>query len=352
MKSLIPIDIRPARPPLARAAVAMLALLLSTASVAGAAAGNEAEFRRALIFATQDKTKAAREIIDRLLARSQASRGKKSASGADATSDDVERDRLVMTKARLLYQEGDAKASIEIYKMIPPESDYWLESLEERAWAHLRQGEHGAALAQLKTLRAPLFARILGPEPFFLEGLVHLRVCDYPAVFEAIKSFKSAYRERLVDLQNLAQGRPSEAAARAIAKLRVGAIAWKTIAPEAGKLPRLFHRDEEFLRRIRALKGGQAVDSGYAQQRLQELAVRDLKEAETILSKMHLLEAEVIQRIHIAERPKGRVNRDLELAKGEEVLVFRDTGEYWMDELDKYRIKVRGCPEAAKSGGQ
>lgn len=322
------------RPQRALASI-MVAVALASSAHAGGGKSDKVEFEKALNLATQDKTKPAHKIIDKLLA---------------SRTTDVSKDRLLMTKGRLLFQDGDVRGSLKYYEQVPSDSDHWLEALEERGWAHLRLGEHGEALAQLRTIKAPMFESLVGPEPFFLTGLIHLKVCDYPAIFESIKEFKTKFRPRLVAMQSLAQNGTSEAAAKVVAKLRTQPLTWKTIAPEAGRLPRLFHRDELLMIRAAELKAGRS-DGAQTLRRLQQLASRDVKEVGDILQKMHLLEAEVIQRIHMAEKPNTRANKDVNLAKGEEVLVFEDKGEYWLDELDKFRVKVSGCPDLKTTTG-
>jgi hypothetical protein len=314
------------------AATLIAALVIGSAAQAGPR--DASDFNKALELATQDKTKAAHKIVDRLL----------------SAKTDIPRDRLLMTKGRLLFQDGDVKASLTFYEQVPTDSDHWLEALEERAWAHARMGEHGQALAQLRSLKAPLFEPLVGPEPYFLTGLIHLKICDYPKIFDAIKEFQAKYRGRVVAMQQLARTGNSEAAQKAIAKLRTAPLAWKTIATEASQLPRLFHRDTILIARVNAMKTG-GSDASPIFKRLQQLAQRDNKEISDIIQKMHLLEAEVIQRIHMAENPKNRGNRNEDLKKGEEVLVFADTNEFWLDELNNYHVNVKGCPESL-TGGQ
>ncbi len=304
-------------------------------------ASDLSEFDRALRLATGDRTKAAHQIIDRLL-------GKSSDEAAKPTS--VPRDRLLMTKARLLYQDGDVRSALKVFEQVPSDSDWWIESLEERAWGHLRIGEHGLALAQLNTLKAPMFKPLVGPEPYFLTGLIHLRVCDYPKVFDSIKTFKTEYRDRLVAIQNLANVGQTENSLKALTKLQSGALTLHTIISEANYLPRFLLRDREFIQHMENSKKGNTKSLTLAGLRLKALAERDVKEMSEILKKMQLLEAEVIQRIHIAEKPKGRAHRSVEIPKGEEVLMFNDTGEFWLDELDRYHVSAKGCPDA--TGGQ
>jgi hypothetical protein len=292
-----------------------------------AASNGTAELNKAMRLAGQDKTKQARVIVDALL---------------NDKNSGVPQDRLLMTKARLLFQDGDMKHALETYQQVPSGSDYWLESLEEKAWAFTRQGEYGNALASLKTLKAPLFEPLVGPEPYFLTGLIHLKVCDYPKIFDSLKEFKEKFRPRLVAIQELSKTGTSQAAREAVEKLRTQPLEWKTIAVEANLLPRLFHRDAEMARLVKALQKGNATSANVLA-RLQQLAQRDMKETGLILQKMQLLEAEVIQRIHIAEKP-GRSNRSSMIARNSDTLVFPDTDEYWIDELDKYHVNVSGCP--------
>ena len=308
-----------------------LALALNGAT-AFAKSNDRAEFEKALTLATSNKTKPANAIIDQLL--------KKKTAG-------VPQDRLLMTKARLVYQDGDMKKAIEFYQQIPSASDYWLESLEEKAWAYLRIGEHGNALASLNTLKAPLFEPLVGPEPYFLAGLIHLRVCDYPKIFDSIKEFKEKFRPRLIAIQELSNTGTSKAAREVVQKLSSEPLVWKTIAAEAKELPRLFHRDAILAARVRAMKKGQATSQD-VMARLQQLAKNDMQEISDILQKVQLLEAEVIQRIHMAEKPNTRANRSSDIARNSDTLVFPDTNEYWMDELDKYHVNVKGCPDEGK----
>ncbi len=56
-------------------------------------------------------------------------------------------DKDKMNKARELYAKGKLEAAVEIYSKIQPSSDFWLEALEERAWARTRQGKFEESLA-------------------------------------------------------------------------------------------------------------------------------------------------------------------------------------------------------------
>jgi len=303
--------------------------LIAGASVAQAATVGRAQTSMPSILqkSTSSQLDAALKDLDRELAKKDVS----------------DRDRLQMTKARLLYENSRLRDAIASYEQIPSDSDYWLESLEERAWAHLRLDEPDRALAILRTIQAPLFRSIVGPESYFLVAFIRYRICDFPAVFTSLKEFQEAYRDRLTSLQALADGKASEPATKVLASLREKPLVWSTIAQQASKLPLYLHRDREMQRLASALRRSEPGASAQAMERLRELARLDLTEIKRILQKMHILEAEVIQRIHTAEKMKSRRLKPLEIADRSEVLIFKDTGEFWADELDRYQVQVNAC---------
>ncbi|MGE0632924.1 MAG: hypothetical protein AB7O96_10980, partial [Pseudobdellovibrionaceae bacterium] len=80
--------------------------------------------------------------------------------------------------------------------------------------------------------------------------------------------------------------------------------------------------------------------------RLAKLAEVETEENAKMLQKINLIEIETIQRVHTDQE----LNKN-SYAKGEfkkttaEDLVFPDDGHPWMDELDKYQVKVNSCPQ-------
>ena len=82
----------------------------------------------------------------------------------------VSKEKSLMDQARTSYQNGNLDAALNTYQKIPQNSDYWVESLEERAWTHLRKGDNNQALSLITTLTSDLLAPQIGPEPYFLKG--------------------------------------------------------------------------------------------------------------------------------------------------------------------------------------
>jgi len=199
-----------------------------------------------------------------------------------------EHDRVLLTLARVQYQAGDDAAAIEAYSQIRKGGPAWLEALEERASAYMRLGRPQDALASLKTVLTPMFKDKILSEPYYLAALAQLRVCDFKAVFKTLALFKERFRDRVKE--------------------------WDA-----------------------------AKADPVAQSRLVETR-------ETI-QKLNLLEAEAIQRLYIDESGKRLPGSPPKIVKGSDQLSFpmdpeTDSKEVWVDEVDDYRVSVKGCPTA------
>jgi hypothetical protein len=69
-----------------------------------------------------------------------------------------------------------------------------------------------------------------------------------------------------------------------------------------------------------------------------------------MIRKLHIVEAEVIQRLHLDENIKGtRAKRENPVPRGSETLSFPVTKEVWLDELDSYHAEVKDCPKIERA---
>lgn len=300
-----------------------------------------------------------------------------SLKGFDNLSEDeslssVDKDRVWLNRGRVLFQDGRHAEAIESYNQVSKGSDYWLEAVEEKGWAYLRLDQPDKTLAQVKTLTAPMFVGQVGPEAHFMGTLTHLKICDYKSIFEDIKTFKKSFGDRLKSIEQMAKTGQSPEAEAAIEKLSKGPYRLKTIARELGLLPRLFHRDQ-FIRwnvekygsyrkeaalaaqlESQGTLGGNSskVAQGRAEgaradvyKRLKYLAEWEVEEFKKIIQKLHIVEAEVIQRIHKnQEISNKRSDRSEKVAQNDNTLVFPVTKEVWFDEVDNYHVGIKDCP--------
>ncbi len=291
----------------------------------------------------------------------------------------IGQDQIALARGRVLYQKGDLQAAIKAYNEVPKSSILWTDALEERAWTHLRSDDFDSALGDSITLVSPALAALVGPESYFFVHLMALKACDYPRVFKNSENFKKHQRQRLTEIQKLANTGNNDKLLKAIGQMETKGVNLEAVGATVDSIPRAAFRDREFikamdLRRhvLRELKtasevrdftrilgestllsksmGEATVKADNARQtaisRLRVLARKEVKEFRDILNKMHIVEAEVIHRLHVDENLKGkRPNLAKTEVKDKDVLVFPYTSdEVWFDELDNYKARVKDCP--------
>lgn len=279
---------------------------------------------------------------------------------------------------RVLYQKGDLTAAQEQFKQIPKSSSLWVESVEEKAWADLRRDDFDQALGEVTTLMSPALAPLVGPESYFLSNLMSLKICDYTRLFKTSELFKKRHRDRLVDLETLAKTGTNKNLNAVFANFETSGVSAEVAGPLVVSVPRQTYRDAKFVRYMELRRqllseiskakelaelssplGGAAEFHRFetsaqskadafrqlAYNRVRVLAKSETAEYRQILDKMHILEAEVIERLHLDESLKGRRSKLAKVDDSGDVLVFPiNSSEVWFDELDNYKARVKDCP--------
>lgn len=265
---------------------------------------------------------------------------------------DSRSDLLNLTLGRVEYQSKNFQAAILAYDKVSKDSDYWVEAIEEKAWAHLLLNDKEKALAQIRTLLAPLFVDEIGPEPYFLAGYIHLSLCNYSDIFTLTNLFKDRLRPKLNSLKSLSQGIDFAVPGQ---NSVIAAILDKKLHRQSQYLPRYFYRD---LRLNASIAQWQSAKTASAKniyrsavvERMKSLAQSELKEISRFVQKFHILEAEVIQRMHLFADVKRQKTDGFSKVDSAEYLVFPDRkGEYWLDELGNYDVDAKNCPSLTDS---
>lgn len=310
-----------------------------------------------------------------------------------APNNPVSQDLMTMTAARLLFQNGFLDAAVKYYEKIPKRSDYWFDAQEEIAWAQIRKGEPQNAIALTKTLVAPAFAAQVGPEPFFLRSLSQIKVCDYPAVVATLNDFRNRFKPRAAELKKLTESASTPAVVRLVERLKKGPAKLTDLGSDAAVLPRFVTRDASLLQNVAAEKAleGEAKTAGelYARSlsggtatvgfqgrlesfkkavdtrtqaarsatygRVKALAEEEITEISAMLQKLHIVEAELLQQISIADRvisaTQGRSSQKVGTtgSQAKDKVWFPVERETWFDEYANYKVDIKkGC--AAASG--
>lgn len=270
-------------------------------------------------------------------------------------------DRQTLKDARIAFEKKDFTKALALYESIPPSSDYWIEALEEKAWTHVHLKEHDQALGNLKTLFAPPIKSEIGAEPYLLSALVQLRLCNYNELFKGMKRFKEDIRPRYEAMQALAKTGESEASVKMIGRsIEAGAMSRATAGSDLPNLPRLFFRDTKVQSAFASMLKPGASDrfANIVTTRMKALAQRDVKETETILRKLHLVEVEAVSRIYSEQNLADGKKTSAPITRNANTLVFPDDDkDVWLDELDSYQVNAKGCPAVqgkavAAKGGQ
>jgi hypothetical protein len=302
----------------------------------------------------------------------------------------VSRDLMELTAARLLFQRGHFSAAVKYYEKVGRDSEYWPDAQEEMAWSYVRRGEPNNSLAISKSLVVPAFAVQSGAEGFFVYSLSLLKMCDYPGVITSLGDFPKVFKPRVAQLERLAASSEIPEAKKLIDLLKKKRITRAELGKESQALPRMVARDDRLFDYAQAQKNleieahnAEVIYSrslaltglqGYfdtlkktadirahaaaaaSNGRIQVLAKQEIGEIKEILRKLHIVEAEVIQQVSIAERiaqntKGGPVNEQKGVtgSKAQDTLKFPAEKEVWFDEIGNYRVNVK---KSCQAGGR
>jgi hypothetical protein len=244
-----------------------------------------------------------------------------------------------------------------------------LQAVEEKAWTYFRQNQLDASLGQTKTLLAPQFAGYVGSEAYFLQSLANLKTCNYKEVFETNKLFKEKQKPRLAEIQNLSKTGMNDSMAKIMVTTETFPMSFSEVGEAANHLPQLFYKDIEFQRQLMRFKLAEkalailkaegkseglqtsfektkATAQEKMKSRMKQLAILETNDNFKIVQKLNLVEVEAIQRLHAdVEMDKALFKKGDFNETNSDQLVFVDDGRPWIDELDKYQVRTKACPQ-------
>ena len=248
-------------------------------------------------------------------------------------------DKDLMQKARNMYEANQLDAAIDVYTKIPVTSDFWLEALEERAWAYTRQGNYPKALADLKSITHPVWSAQVGPESIMLSAFVSLKICAYKDTLEKVDLFKKRMLTRVTALENLQQKPVTPELMKFLTLAAENKLPLMDLGKRAERYPRYFFRDRQLISAFSSQNQDQIKD------RMLTLVDRDLAEIKKNLTKMKVIEIEVIQRVATMTKMK-QTKKNLNFArydKSQQVSFPISDDEVWLDEMGSFEVKSQSC---------
>ncbi len=313
-------------------------------------------------------------------------------------------DQLYMSAARILFQSGSMNGALVYYQKIQKSSDLWILAQEEMAWTYLKMGHPSKALAIGKTLTYSGFLGWATPEAYLVTAIAALKVCDYNQVNAILTQFSKYYKVKYQKLNTIVQagGRLnafSPLVAKSVNQLKTKSITDKLTVNQIGaalhELPLALWSDHKyqsfFVYADQLLAQEQMAQQLYTQslavtglqkefdqiskqtqmvkhkvenlldQRIVELAKLEQNQIEQVLSKMHIVEAEVLSHVTLAQKlvQKGQPslatqinsakNQNQKDTNANMALTFKSDSELWFDELGQYKVDVtKGCQAKPK----
>lgn len=198
----------------------------------------------------------------------------------------VSNEEINLLRGRIYFNNGKHSESLEAYEKIKRNSDQWIPSVEERGWAKVFVGKTNEAIADSHTLMSPLFNDVVSPEAYFFSAYVAHQTCDFIRVFKIVEQFKKIAGTKIVSIE---QGLQTS---------REPKKQW------------------------------------------------ELKHYSDVISKMHLIEADVIQRIYMDSSLKGKrsdIGQEFK-ASNYDLQFPYDAEDVWIDEIDKLKVNAKNCP--------
>ncbi|MFN7906038.1 MAG: hypothetical protein ACK5P5_12725 [Pseudobdellovibrionaceae bacterium] len=248
-------------------------------------------------------------------------------------------DRQLLLQGRLLFEKNKLDEAIETYSKIPVSSDFWLEALEERAWAHTRNKDYPKALADLKSVTHPVWSAQVGPESIMLSAFVSLKICAYKDTLEKIELFKKRMISRVTALENLQKNPVTPGLMKNLQLATDKKMTVMELGKSAELYPRYFFRDQKLLQAY------SVKDLAKMSSRISDLIDRDMNEIQKNLTKMKVIEIEVIQRVSTTKEIK-QTKKNLSFSrydKSQQVSFPILDDEVWLDEMGSFEVKSQHC---------
>jgi hypothetical protein len=112
------------------------------------------------------------------------------------------KDLALINIARIYYELEKYENADEYYKQVDRESDFWAQSLFERAWTKFILTDLNNTLGLLLTLKAPYYQQLeYNPEGDILRALTFFYLCDYEAAQRILLQFEDKYKPMREELK-------------------------------------------------------------------------------------------------------------------------------------------------------
>ncbi len=151
----------------------------------------KAKYSEALAYAERGKVKKAAAAFNDLYD-----------SQTNKSVTDPARVAALVGAARTYYQAKNWDKSIELYRMVPRDTEVWHDTLFESSWAMLRSGRFRSAVSNFQTIHSTFYQNFYQPEAMLLRSIVYLYICKYNEMEKVLNLFNEIYKPVFKQVKN------------------------------------------------------------------------------------------------------------------------------------------------------
>ncbi len=297
--------------------------------------------------------------------------------------DDRLREMAFFQLARIHYEHKQFSGALHYYSMVSRDSEIWLDSLFESAWANFRLGRYQKALGNLITLDSPFFRDEYYPEALVIKAVTYYENCRYPESNKIVDEFKRRYEplhreltallarsqspegyyNQLLGIQKAPAGGSSGSMLRRVLKLALADEDLSRMNASVLEMDREIRKVQrlgtEFARSPLGMEMMDRLTQGKADliRRAGIMTKHQLDEQANILGDLigqmmriklenDQAELEVLRKVQAGEQDLGPavLSYEWSAATDDEKEFWPYQGEYWRDELGTYEYTLTwGC---------
>ena len=280
------------------------------------------------------------------------------------------KDLTNLALARMAYEAGQFKKSVEFYQAVTKFSGDWFDSLFERSWAHFVLEEYGKALGDVHSVTSPYFAAYFIPEALVLKATVYIENCLYNETNAAIAEYRSIYDpvEDALNTFNSKKYKPREVFEKVVSEksdevplkvktylLNVGQfkryndlVQQASKEVEKAKTAKYWSAamKQEVMRQVEQTKNAYMKLAGrFAKFKMKDLSIqlKNFKtQIQTLEVQMKLSEKDLLtSNVDIASLI--REDKAKAIPETDRYVYWSFDEEYWIDELGYYEFTIKGA---------
>jgi outer membrane protein assembly factor BamD (BamD/ComL family) len=117
------------------------------------------------------------------------------------------REQAFLSLARIFYGNEQFNNAAFYYDLIDRDSENWLTSLFEAAWAYYRRGDYEKALGNLLTLHSPFFEKEYFPESQLVKSIIYFEACRYDETKGFVDDFLKRFSKVMKEIEKIADSK-------------------------------------------------------------------------------------------------------------------------------------------------